>query len=259
MSINVSGVAINFTSANPLFGEILAIYNTRQAAIAQANAIKSAQTLGTNLGVTQGLQNYSTSPRTLTLELLTPQSKAATNASPGAPSGYFLSTSLTFAVAKDGYAQNISITATARQNVHQTVVGNYVDEWGMAPGQLTVDCDVIWTEAPPSQVQSFFDLIQNAKATTPLSDELPSILRYHDDYLNRSYVITQDSLVLTESADHQNMGHLTIAATILYDYGLASFPLGSSTSQTPIPNASMQAALTTGLQTFGTAGDAGGG
>lgn len=229
---------------------IIAAYDIRAAAIATANRLKSQATLGAARARAISYDPRARSgpkhliaavSRTITLELTKsparPQFSTSTaviaaafgSASPAPPEPERTILTLDVSANSDGYAQRVSIQSTARQTTHQTVIGNYVDEWGIAIGQLDVDLLVLYGAVPGSQIQSFFDLLESAKRTSPNSSEPPSILRFHDSFLQRSLIISQESLRLEEVAEKQNHARLSINADILHDYGTAQFPIQKTT------------------------------
>jgi hypothetical protein len=243
---------------------VIAAYDARAIAIATANRIKSAATLGNAqaraiaAGGARATRNYNPQIfRTIALELIGPVQSNANPTNPAGPppsastSALERKAKLTFDVAgasADGYAQRISITSPARQVVHQTVLGNYVDEWGVGVGSLEVDVIVIYgaSEGTGANIQSFFDLLNKAKKTTPLDGTPPLILRYHDYTLQRSYIITQNSLSFEESAERQNHARLTISADILFDYGTSDASTPTQTTVAPVSPAVLKAALGSG-------------
>jgi hypothetical protein len=228
------------------------VYEEAAAAAAQAAAYATAQSLGASIKANATAQAQ-VSFRTITLELRTAGSSNSTSGSPGTPNSLYTASTITLGVSPrsvSGFAQKIDITSTARQNVHQTVVGNYVDEWGIAPGQLEVDCIVTYLGTPGAQIQAFFDLLEKAKRTSPLDDALPSVLRFHDAVLQRSLIITQDSVRFSEDVAAPNQAHLTISATILHDYGTAQDPATQTAAPAPVPPGTMNNAMGSGLQVF---------
>jgi hypothetical protein len=251
------------------FGDLIAYYDVRAQEIAAAQAIVTAKTRGTaiskGLGVASASQQtQDTTPRRITLELLqsaTPSNSNNTTTPAQVPNADGLRTiasvsvaqvvaQLTFDVSRNsnGYAQTVEITESARQSVHNTAGGFYVDEFGYSPGSLNVSVWVLYNTVPGQQVQVFFDLLSKAKLTQPLSNEIPLRLRFHDSYLQRSLIITQDSVRLQADVEAPNRARLSIAATILYDYSDPSAPPQSAL--TPGQAAATQVA--NGLLSLGT-------
>jgi hypothetical protein len=252
------------------FSDLVSFYDVRAQEIAAATRYVVAATKGIAAG--KGASDIVVGPggpRTITLELL--QAAPPTNSNsvttpvqtPNADGlrtlGEVTATPapitvalLTFDVGRnaDGYAQVVEITESARQSVHNTAGGYYVDEFGLAPGNLTVDVWVLYGQVPGQQVQNFFDVLKKAKLTQPLSNEIPLRLRFHDTFLERSLVITQDNIRLRTDVEAPNRARLTISATILYDY---SAPQGTTQPASAL-NQGQSAAkqLSTGLLTLGT-------
>lgn len=117
-----------------------------------------------------------------------------------------------------GWAQRLEYGAISRQSEQNTALGFHVNEWGVGIAPLSVDAIVSLGGNPPGAVQKFFDLLYLAKRTRPLSDEYPKILRYTDVYLGRSFIITQRTVRLTESAEEPHIARLRIEAGIIRDY-----------------------------------------
>jgi hypothetical protein len=204
-----------------------AVYAAAQAVAAsraQAGQLSAAQT-ASGAGKTTGPSGLVTNPakRTFTLELYSAtRVKSATSGVAVGGSGLPPVSSLTFDVAVspsiNGFAQRINYERRARQSIQQSLAGYHVNEFGLAPGSLDIEAIVIWSPTPSAQVQQFFDQLGTAKMSAPNSGDTPFTLRFHDSYLGRSYVITQDGVSLTQDADNPNRGVLRIQATILYDY-----------------------------------------
>jgi hypothetical protein len=221
--------------------QVIAIYDNRAAQITTALRQVTAATRGVAADprTTRG-QKPDRRSHTITLELQQAQSV-----------GTFTTTSaLTFDVSSgaDGFAQRVGITQNARQSVHETGVGFYVDEFATSVGQLEVDVIVAYNTQPDAQIQHFFDLLQTAKVRDPLSSDLPFRLRYHDTFLGTSLIVTQDSIRLELNVERPNMGRLTISATILSDYTSQNIihPSASTTLGSPNPTqlaATAQASL----------------
>jgi hypothetical protein len=247
---------------------LLSFYSTRAAQITAAQRQVTAQTRGVAAAQAYGFNaartnQPSNSPRTITLQLL--QSAASSQSTqqtqtPGALTTIVSTKTvkptqlglLTFDVVPgvDGYAQTATITEMARQSIHNTAVGFYVDEFNMAPGQLSIDVDVLYGSVPGQQVQKFFDMLNQAKLTSPLSNENPTSLRYFDSYLQRQFVITQDSVRCSLDAERQGRARLSIAATILYDY---SSPANTSTTgASALTPGQAPSSISNGLLSLGT-------
>jgi hypothetical protein len=187
-------------------------------AVANAKSVVAAQDVGgTDL-----------SPRTITLQLTQSQipnnsNNTATGSGQGGPQ---VTRTITFDIGRvaDAYLQSFEIASNARQTVHQTAVGFYVDEFNEGTGTLTLEAEVIYSGSAgtgsiaAAQVQQFFDFLHASKLTDPLANEAPSRLLYIDSYLNRSLIITQDGIRFRAEADKPGRGMLSINATILYDY-----------------------------------------
>jgi hypothetical protein len=157
---------------------------------------------------------------------------------------------LSFAIAppSNGFAQTIDVGMNARQSVHQTAAGYYVDEYNEGTGTLNIDVEVLYrTNAPGDEIQNFFSMLHQAKLTEPLASGSPFRLRYHDAYLGQSFIITQDSVRLRIDAERPGRARLTIAATILLDYSQpsASTQPGSSSATAAATAASSLAGLGT--------------
>lgn len=143
---------------------------------------------------------------------------AAAKSQSSTPSLVMPAISLDVAPKSDGWPQRLSYRALARQNEWQDAAGFAVLEFGYAIGQLDVDCLVSLGEQPDEAVKKFFDLLYKAKRTRPLANEFPKVLRYHDSYLGKTFIITQRVCELQETADQQGLARLRIQAGILRDY-----------------------------------------
>lgn len=243
---------------------LIAFFSLRAQEIAAASQLVKANTTAVQgfnaaAGSTGGRDSAS---RTITLELTQARPPSnSNNADVGTTDASGLTTiahieagrttvqRITFDVGAraNGYAQTVNITASARQSVHQTAAGFYLDEFNLGVGQLAVEADVLFgAGSPADQVQTFFDLLYKAKVTEPISSEPALRLKFFDSYLARSLVITQDNVRLSLDAERPNRARLSIAATILYDYSTpTAAPSASSSLNTPTAVTADLGALTT--------------
>lgn len=208
-----------------------------QYAQAQATATQQAQQGASGGGATQAFQPVSggsVNAHTITLTYTPSQGQssgavpvgtaAATSSLPVIASvqsspTWSINFDIVYAPNVDGFVQQLSYAQQARQSIGQTFVGFHVNEFGMAASPLTVDAIIIFNATPYTQVQKFFKFLQVQKATSPLyTNAVGGILRYFDNYLGRSFVITLESVELGEQVTLQNMAALSLRASILKDY-----------------------------------------
>ncbi len=154
----------------------------------------------------------------------------------------------------NGFAQRISYEKRARQSVQQSLAGFNVVEFGTAPGTLDIEAIVTWTTTPGAQVQQFFDQLEVAKMSAPNSTDSPYQLKFLDTFTQKSFLITQEGVSLTQDAENPNRGILKINATILLDYSSPIAPMKQQPIDTTLAaaQAAAQAALTS-LTTANTA------
>lgn len=130
---------------------------------------------------------------------------------------------ITFDVAttKDGFAQTISYSFTARQSTHQTAGGYYVDEFGTAPGSLSIDVIALATDVGDlaNRLSRLKSLLDEAKLSNPLSPAFPTVLRFLNAYDGCSFILTQTRIDFRYSADEPNRLAVSIGGDILQDYG----------------------------------------
>ena len=211
--------------------QLVYIYDQRaQAVYAAAQQVaanaRSAQIVGTAKVAAQfGTTVSPPVKRSFTLALY--QSSPTSSASlPAGVSGQTQAQSAVSTVTFDvyispsvnGFAQRITYEKRARQSIQQSLAGFNVVEFGMAPGSVEIECMVIWSTTPGAQVQQFFDQLEVAKMSAPNSSDSPYKLKFVDSFLQRSFLITQEGVSLTQDADNPNRGMLRINATILVDY-----------------------------------------
>jgi hypothetical protein len=142
----------------------------------------------------------------------------------------------------DGFAQTLTYRHMARQSIHQTAKGFYVDEFNIAPGKLTINAMVIFQGDASTQVQAFMDVLYKAKMTTPMSPSVPTTLLFHDVSLGRSLAITQTAIEISVSADEPSVGRVIIEADILLDYSQPQINAVPPTG-TPVGTGSDQVSL----------------
>jgi hypothetical protein len=238
---------------------LIEFFSLRAQEIASAAQLVKANTTAvaaggpSNAGATNGGVDPG-GPRTITLQLVGTPANNSNNiysADQGSPTPSSSAT-LVFDVAGngiDGYPQRIDYTTTARQAIHNTAVGFYVDEFNEAPGQLDLDIAVLYRGVEAQQVQAFFNLINQSKLTNPLANEPPYRLRYFDSHLQRKLIITQENVRCSLDADQPNRARLSISASILYDY---SSPQPSAPAVSAIAPGQPPASLGNSLLTLGT-------
>lgn len=215
--------------------DLLEFYQNTAAQVEQAAQTASKLALGGNLSALKGRKRAPltavTGARTILLELLQTQYQQNTTTktlgttvvqatgTAGAPQQQTLAAVILDVVPNAmGWPQRISVQMSARQSYQQTALGFHNLEWGIAIGKLDVNCLVYLGQSPSEAVKPFFDLLYRAKTTRPLAGEFPKTLRYTDSYLGKTFIISQDSVGLSESAEMQNMANLSISASILLDY-----------------------------------------
>lgn len=195
---------------------LIAFFTTRAQEYAAVQAQVAQQARGASLGGPTNVVGPAVSQsRTISLTL----SQNGTTVAPG---------SIVFDVAllsSDGFAQRISYSQTARQTTHHTPAGYYTDEVGLAPGEFSIDAEVVFIQGAATQIQKFFQLLSAAKAQSPLLSPAPPYkLVLTDTYLGRSYVVTQRDLAVVQSVDALNRARIQMSGLILLDYSGGGTP-----------------------------------
>ena len=148
--------------------------------------------------------------------------------------------------ASDGMAQGVSYHFSARQSTHQTQGGFYVDEFGTAPGTVSIDlvC-LVYAVGNSGQVVSVADQIDkfkafldDAKLSNPLSPSYPQLLRYVNAFDGRSFILTQTTLDFRMDATRPNTLLVTVAGDILLDYSAKQNKTASADTATKTASAS---------------------
>jgi hypothetical protein len=140
----------------------------------------------------------------------------------------------------NGYAQSVRYTVRARQSIHQTPSGFIVDEFGFAPGSLTVEAIISAADGVLSNLALFRNLLVQAKLASPLSPNPASTLTYINSIDGTKMLLTQTQLDFSQDATMPNQARVTITADVLRDFGSQSSASPAPSTQTP---ATQQAAL----------------
>jgi hypothetical protein len=216
-----------------LDAKVFSIYTQRQDQIlgaslerAQLKTIATVQSVSTQpkgTSITLILERTDQNPPTVPAKISSPGTagKPTSQQSQGAQKSIIAKITLDVAPSSDGFAQSVGYVRTARQSEHQTAGGFTIDEWGMAPGDIKIAAKVVFTRDTFTQIKTFKDQLDQAKAVSPLANLSPDsakLLRYHNSIDGQSYIITQTSLTIDEVAGEPNQALVAIIGRVLYDY-----------------------------------------
>jgi hypothetical protein len=119
----------------------------------------------------------------------------------------------------DGYGQTVHYSQRARQTVHQTSGGFIVDEFGMAPGSLTIELIVAAQDGVISKLALMSSLLQKAKLANPLQPGVAaSTFTYTNSIDGTKLMLTQTSIDITQNAGEPGMAHVVISGDVLRDF-----------------------------------------
>jgi len=242
-------------------GVVLAVYNARADQLSAAQQTALAQ----RANITARAADLATkSNRTITLQLIATADappaivRPVSDGSPGTAPVIGTQSSTTNVIAGitldiaplggQGFAQSLRDHSEARQTIHETAGGYYVDTFGLRPGDFALEAIVVFTRDAATQIQAFKDLLAKAKllpnpAASQVTTPAPRLL-YTNSINGRTLLLTQASLDVSESAMNPNMASIEIRASILVDYAVVtqapaanvvggnSAPLGGALLQT---------------------------
>jgi hypothetical protein len=241
--------------------EVLAVYNIRADKVATVNQ----SNLAFNRWATALANDLAagTQSRTITLVLQatsTPAQAAIVRpTSPGSPGTPPRSVAqapttkpiakVTFDVSLDGgvgFVQSITDRAEANQSTHQTAGGFYVDQFGMKPGEFSLQAIVALTGDVATHLQVFKDLLFKAKLLVNRNSrnvQPPPRLLYTNSIDGRTLLLTQASLEISQKAENPNMAMVELRGSILSDYATALAAPQDDSALTGIAAASVIPAL----------------
>jgi hypothetical protein len=130
------------------------------------------------------------------------------------------------AASGSGMAQSVEYTFKPRQAVRQSMAGFQVENFGMAPGRISMDgIMVLSTRNTTMDPNVFTKLLYQSKTTDPTfssvgtSDpNIPPDLFFFDGNNNWLFKITEENLQLSRISDAPRLLRVRVESTILFDY-----------------------------------------
>jgi hypothetical protein len=135
----------------------------------------------------------------------------------------------------DGYGQTVRYSQRARQSVHQTSGGFYVDQFGMGLGSLTLELIIAAQDGVVSKIQLMSALLTKAKLANPLQPGVGACtLTYMNNIDQTKLILTQSELEISQVAGDPGMARVTITGDVLRDFNAtpSSAPAAATTTPT---------------------------